>query len=148
MKAKDLMTKSVICIESEMNLMQAWKVLSESKISGAPVKNATQEIVGLISQADIVREALSGQYSHLPKNAFYLGMPFMEPQIFHSTSEALSAVKVGSIMSTELISVSSETEASEIAKLMRSNHIHRVVVIDKGILLGLVSSFDILKLLE
>ncbi len=51
---------------------------------------------------------------------------------------------VSSIMTKRVISVSSDTEIDEVAKLMCENKIKRVPVIDNGKLLGLVRITDIL----
>ena len=53
-KAKDVMTRDVICVQPTTSVLQLSQLFIENNISGAPVIDDTQKIVGFVSQTDIV----------------------------------------------------------------------------------------------
>ena len=51
------------------------------------------------------------------------------------------------VMTAELVTVTSETPIADVAQTMRGQHIHRVLVVDAGELVGVITSFDLLRAL-
>ena len=67
--------------------------------------------------------------------------------------DRLVEITVADVMTTETIAVAPEAPISEVARLIRKNHIHRVLVVlpgeDGGAeIAGLISLFDLVRLLE
>ena len=60
-------------------------------------------------------------------------------------AEKQADVMVRDIMSKAVITASSTTPIAELAEIMYSRHIHRIVIVDEGRLAGIVSTLDILK---
>lgn len=58
-KIKEIMTKNPVTVPFDYTLEETAQVLSENKISGAPVVNHNGEIVGTITQSDIFRALVS-----------------------------------------------------------------------------------------
>ena len=67
------------------------------------------------------------------------------PQDFQ---DRLEQVTVADVMQPSVVTVTEDTSVPEIAKLMRSNGIHRVIVVRGDVLVGLVSALDLVGLLE
>jgi CBS domain-containing protein len=49
------------------------------------------------------------------------------------------------VMSAEVRSVAPDTSVTEAAKAMVEHQIHHLVVVDRGVVVGMVSSFDLLR---
>src|SRR5689334_2580445 len=60
MRAKDIMSSDVVCIDSGNSVFDAAEVLLGARISAAPVVNDKGAIVGILSEADLVRRAEIG----------------------------------------------------------------------------------------
>jgi len=60
--AQDYMTRSVVTLAPEMNLLDAVEVLLDRRISGAPVVDSTGNLVGILSEQDCLRAALGATY--------------------------------------------------------------------------------------
>lgn len=60
--ARDYMTRSVVTLTPEMNLLDAVEVLLDRRISGAPVVDSTGNLVGILSEQDCLRAALGATY--------------------------------------------------------------------------------------
>ena len=113
MIARDIMTRKVYTIRSDASAQEAAQLLDQHRISGLPVVDESNDIIGIVTEADII--------SKVDKEG----------------------LRVSDIMSTEVISVNEETPASEIALLLTERKIKRVPVVQDGKLVGIVSRADI-----
>jgi predicted transcriptional regulator len=113
MIARDIMTRKVCTIQPDASAQEAAQLLDEKRISGLPVVNANNQIIGIITEADII--------SKVDK----------------------AGLLVADIMSHEIISVSEETPVGEIALLLTERKIKRVPVVQDDKLVGIVSRADI-----
>ena len=115
MIARDIMTSNVYTIRPEASAQDAAQLLSQKRISGLPVVNPDGRIIGIVTEADIISKV---------------------------NREGLL---VADIMSHEVIAVEEETSVSEIASLLANRRIKRVPVVEKGMLVGIVSRADIVN---
>ncbi len=114
------MTKAPIdTIESQLTVADAAKAMSE-KDRGCLVVVNDGNPVGIITERDMIRRVIAKN-----KNPI--------------------ATKVVDIMSMPLISTGSETKISDVAKLLQKNGIRRMVVIDNGKIVGMLSATDIVR---
>lgn len=147
--AKDIMTKNVVTIHFETSLQEALETLSDERISGAPVVDETGKPVGVISLTDLVNY----EVNKAPKGMSNYYTEADDPEDVQRVEEhaeledVLSTVPVSRAMTPVVVSVKPGAAVPEIAGIMARQRIHRVLVIDKGKIAGLVSSMDLLKAL-
>lgn len=116
----DLMTKSVVTLTEVETLAQAADTLSNLAVSGAPVCDANEKVVGVFSKSDLVNRLVDGR---LDTNA-----------------------TVGAHMTRITVALRPTDTILRAAEVMAEKMIHRVVVVDDdGRLVGIVSPLDILK---
>ena len=115
MIAQDIMTRKVYTIRSDASAQEAAQLLDQHRISGLPVVDEGSDIIGIVTEADII--------SKVDKEG----------------------LRVSDIMSTEVTSVNEETPFSEIALLLTERKIKRVPVVQDGKLVGIVSRADIVN---
>lgn len=147
LKAKDIMQYDVISLTPEMTLFDAAKVLRESDISGAPVVDETKQVIGVISQSDLLRYSIEAEYSSCFQADFYHEVPFLNDVKFFSGS-SMNTSKVNEIMSPYVITASPEDSISEIARSLREHRFHRLIITKENKLAGIISTLDLLKVLE
>jgi CBS domain-containing protein len=147
-KARDIMVKHVHSVSPELNLFDLERDLTSHRITGAPVIERGS-VVGIVSRSDIDRH-LSREESRIAASALFYRAGFEdadepEPQCDPSTAalESMRKTRVREVMTPEVISVSGDDSIGAVAGVMRRRRIHRVLVIENGNLLGLVSSMDI-----
>ena len=148
-KARDIMSTRVHSVSPDLPLIELERQLASHRISGAPVLDGGR-VVGIVSRSDIDRH-LSREGSRVAATAtwFYrAGFDEAEPaepapDPSAAAIESMRKTRVREIMTAEVISVAGEDPISEVAALMRNRRIHRVLVIEDGSLLGLISSLDI-----
>ena len=148
MQVKDLMQSEVTCLKPSTTLAQAWKSFSNKKISGAPVVDHEDKLVGVISQTDLVKEAFSKNHSHYPQNSFFVEFPYWSSVALEGELDDLDMILVSQRMVADVVTVSPTDPISSAAGKMRSLGIHRLIVTDNNSVVGILSSFDLLQVLE
>jgi len=117
--ASDVMVKDVITVTESMPLKDVARMFVEKKITGAPVVNAEGDLVGVISETDIIRKTTS------------IG--------------AWSPSTVGQIMTRPAVTVSPNETLQRVCEMMYNRRIHRVVVAEGARIKGILTTMDILR---
>lgn len=129
---QQLMSHRVITVPVSATVAQAWSLLSRRGIGQAPVLNAAQRLVGLITRADL----LPLQHLDSPE---VLDPLFWQAQVQQS---------VASLMWTPVPSASPDTPVREIAQLLLDLRLPGVPVVDEqGLMQGFLSRSDLLRAL-
>ena len=146
LKAKDIMTRAVITVSPDMEIVHAAKILLENRINGAPVLDETGKLVGILCQSDLI-----AQQKKLPIPSFFTfldglialtSMKQIEKQV-----QKIAAVTVAQAMTPNPVTVQPDTDIEVVAALMVDQNFHTIPVVDAGVLLGIVGKEDILKTL-
>ena len=138
MQVRDVMTKEVISIPKFESIMCAANILSEKNISGLPVVDKGQKVIGIITQADILSMLGVGR-DHTFKDLlkYMLGEPLPERKIGDLD---------GDIMTAPALTIRPEANIAEVVRIMDERKVRRLPVVDeKDILIGIISRADILK---
>lgn len=149
--ASDVMQAPVLTLSPDDSLEAALTLFREARIGGAPVVDPFGRLVGVISVFDLL-----GVVESLSQDAgcslFLRDHPLSWTTEWSFRLEdrgsSLRGVRVGERMSPAAVCVSPATPVTEIAHTMRAAHIHRVIVCADERVLGIVSSFDLLAVLE
>ncbi len=153
MAASDLMHGPALCAAPDETLSHAEKRLAEAHVSGMPVVDHGK-LVGVISQSDLTRypDMIKGWLDYAEERADWIGSSkWGSKQKAEAPSSGqdvnlLKGVKVKDAMVTQVVTCSPETPVSQVAEQMAGRHIHRVVVVDDGSPVGVISSLDFVKL--
>jgi predicted transcriptional regulator len=147
--ARDIMTPELITIRSDMDVRELARLFLEKQISGAPVVDAFGDLVGVISQTDLVYHSLTAGQQPTQDTRFY-EMPRIDgqpiPSGFHI--EEIHAVPVSELMTPIVHAVTEDAELNSIMDLMICEHIHRVVVTRGNKAIGIVSALDVMNSLR
>ncbi len=150
-KIKDMMTKDVITVSPDASIYDCAKLLGEKRISGVPVVDGGGEVVGILSEADIMKLIESQDISInliLPSPLDVLELPVRMKlgldELVKGVKKAASA-RVRDIMMEGVMTISPEEDISKAAKIMADKNVNRLPVMDeKGGLVGIVTRGDII----
>jgi CBS domain-containing protein len=137
-----------------MPLLYVHRLFVQEEIHGAPVVDDDGTLRGVISSSDLLRAVEEEYLGHSSLSAptyFREELPYSGPDWLHSVEDfqdRLSSLTASDVLTTEIIAVGLHTHVSEIAGVMRAQRIHRVFVIDQNELRGIITSLDLLQLLE
>ncbi len=146
MLAREIMSRDVITVSPEEKVDKAARILVENKISGLPVVDANNHVVGIITEKDLIIRA-----SEL-KVPFYVtlfdSIIFLENPIrFNNDVKKYIATQVKDAMTRKVFVVEEDTPVSEIVEIMQKRAINRVPVVRNDKLVGIITRNDILKAL-
>jgi len=137
MKVQDLMTRDVTTVAPATSLRDAAGLLATKGISGLPVVSATGEVVGVLSEADIVVKA-GGEVARNRLLGWLLESDF-------GLEDKIKAATVGDAMSAPPVTISPKRPVHEAARLMVAENVNRLPVVDKGKLTGIITRADIVR---
>jgi CBS domain-containing protein len=143
MKAKDAMVRDVMTVKPDDDVADAIKLLVEHDISALPVVDDDGVVVGVISEADLVRREEIGTGKH---RSWLIEALTPDSTLAEEFAKSHGR-RVSELMSTEVISASEDTPLSEIAAILEKNRIKRVPILRKGKLVGIVSRSNLIQLL-
>ena len=118
-KISDVMTKKVMSVDLNTSVRSCAKSMAKNGVSCAVITQANAPI-GIVTERDLVSKVLADAID--PNN-----------------------VLVRDVMSTPLITVAPEATVSEASGMMAEYRIRRLVVLDKGSLVGIVTTGDIAR---
>ena len=150
--AKDLMQEQVVCVGPDTPLINVYRPFVEEEINGAPVVDETGALMGVISSSDLLRVVEEEEQQAENEASYFQEEEAARGMVWSRTEAAfqsrLSRSTVQQAMTPAIVSVSPDTPLAEIARQMRSDRVHRVLVTDGDKLCGIISSFDLIRLLE
>jgi len=139
MLVKEIMSTAVKTATPDTPIREVAVTMCFNKISGLPVVGADQEIVGMISEKDI----LWGMFPNLQEIISSSGAVDFE-QLERDYKDVLNQ-KVSSLMTTRVFTVEPDMPVLKAASIMFRNRIRRIPVADNGRLVGIVSVGDVHK---
>ena len=149
--ASDIMQTQVVTVSPSDPLHTVQRLFFEEEVHGAPVVDETSRVRGMISSMDLIRAVMEGSDSSTGvdfTDAFeQLGRPPWDAAS-DEFQDRLGEAVVADAMTESIVTVDPTTPIPEVALLLRQNRIHRVLVVKGDNLLGIISSFDLIRLLE
>jgi len=141
MKAKEIMTKEVVSIKPEDNVKEALAFLFKMRISGLPVIDVQGRLVGMFTEKDILRQILP---SYLEKVGRFVYEE--NPKSIKKKFQDLVNLSISQLMRKDVITIDSDTSLCEVARVMLTQKIRRIPVLDKEKkVVGIVSREDVVR---
>jgi CBS-domain-containing membrane protein len=143
MKAEDVMVSTVITVGVDANIGEVAAILLNNHISAAPVIDEKGELVGIVSEGDLMRRPEIGTTK---RHSWWLELISNK---WASATEYIKSHsrKVADVMTRDLITAKPDTPLGDIAGLLERNQIKRVPIVEGGKLVGIVSRANILQAL-
>jgi CBS domain-containing protein len=150
-QARELMEEHVVSVSPETPLLDVHRLFAEEQIGAAPVVD-DEQVIGVITTGDLVR-ALDEERDTVAMDASYLWdvLPYSSPDwenVPEDLQNRLQQLRASDAMTEGVVSVSPEDSASEVAQTMRAHRVHHVFVVEDGGLRGVISSYDLLRIVE
>ena len=144
--AKDIMTKEVIVAQEDFLVKDLAKILAENRISGVPVINDEGEVIGVVTENDLIDQT---KKVHIPTVVTILdSILYLEnPARLAKDLAKMAGARVGEICSRNFIKVDKETPLDEIATIMSEKKVHTLPVMEEKKLVGIIGKSDIIRTL-
>jgi CBS domain-containing protein len=149
MRAADVMTTEVITISPDASVLELAKLLSDRGISGVPVVDADNRMLGIVSEGDLLHRAEIGTDRRPERRrSWWLEMVATE----RDEAAARDYIKahgrlVRDIMTKDVITVTETTELADVASLLEQKNIKRVPVMRDAKVVGIISRANLVRAL-
>jgi acetoin utilization protein AcuB len=128
---RENMRDHVITITPDVTVKEAAKLIMDKRITGAPVtKNG--KLLGVVSRKDLIRTLAENRET---------GGALAAKELL-----ALESTPVTEIMTKDPVSISPHDKVENAARLMYQTPASRVMVVDDGLLVGIITASDIIRI--
>ena len=157
-RARDLMRTQVVTLTPDASIREAVQTLQDDHLGGVPVVDESEKVVGFLSLADIARiEHLQGDRVAEERGDRQLANPVgdaleeesQDDEEFGSrddySPEMLGRETVGQWMTRGVVTIPPSASLKEVCATMVRESVHRLVVLERGRLAGIISTMDVVR---
>jgi CBS domain-containing protein len=138
MRVEQVMSREVLTVAPETPLKDVAGMLSRHRISGLPVCDANGRVLGVISEADILRK----EQGRTPEGSDLFAWLFERD---NEAAAKIAARTAGEAMTSPAVSIEPGRPLSEAARLMIERSINRLPVVANNELVGIVTRADLVR---
>jgi CBS domain-containing protein len=143
-RVEEVMIRDALCLDPQDTLADALVQLVENSLSALPVVDGSGKCLGMLSATDLLR--LERELDERFRDPGELSETSARWLLDRMSSEGLNNRLVRDLMTTQPVFVRESATLAEAARLMLRQRVHRIVVLDeRDVLVGILSTMDILK---
>jgi CBS domain-containing protein len=144
MKARDLMSTKVVTVSPDTPVREIAALMVEKHISGVPVVDKDDSLVGMISEGDLLRRPELGTEKHHRRR--WLSF-FIDAQEDAQEFTKTHAMRAEDVMTKSVSYVGENTSLGDVVSKMEKENVKRLPVLTDGRMVGIVSRVDLLRML-
>lgn len=135
LRCEDIMSRHVVSVSADTPITDAWERLKNNHVKALPVTDADQKLIGIVTRAD-----LAGQ------RAFYQRPAFLRGFEAWLRGDALRALGVGSVMTTEVCTIHVFAPITDLVPIFANHGHHHIPVLDaSGRVTGMITQVDLIS---
>jgi CBS domain-containing protein len=143
MQAKDIMTKGVVCVGVKESIFDAAELMLGAGVSAVAVVNDKGEVVGIVSEADLLRRAEIGT---APKKSWLSRL--LDSEVSAANDFVTThARRVSDVMTKNVVTADEQATLADLVDLIERHGVKRIPIVRAGKLVGVVSRADLLEAL-
>jgi CBS domain-containing protein len=143
MQVRDVMTRTVVSVRANQSIVDAVQLMLQNRISGLPVVDAADKLVGIVTEGDFLRRGETGTERQRPRWLEFLAGPGrLAAEYVHTAGRTVEEV-----MTPDPCTVSEDDSLETVVELMERRHVKRLPVLRQGRLVGIVSRANIMAAL-
>jgi CBS domain-containing protein len=140
MRAADIMTRRVVSIAPDASILNAARFMLQHHISGLPVVDAQNRLVGMVSEGDFLHRGETATQRHHPRWLQFL----LGPGRLAEDYVRASGRKVADIMTRDVVTIGEDTPLDRIVELMERHRVKRLPVVTGDAVVGIVTRANVL----
>lgn len=143
MNAGDIMSLGAATVRPDTAVLAAAQLMLQHGISGLPVIDDEERLVGMVTERDLLRRAETGTEQERPRWLTFL----MDPAARAEDYVRSHGRKVSDVMTHDPESVAPDTPLADVVALMERRGFKRLPVVRDGKVVGIVSRTNFLRVL-
>jgi CBS domain-containing membrane protein len=144
MTVGDIMTREVFALAPDTSLATAARLFARRHITGAPVIDRQARLLGVVTLTDLVDPARD-RTDRIGQARFYRLNDHATSIVWDDEGAVTPDGVVADVMSPFVLSIRPDASVVDAARLMVADDVHRLLVVDGGQMVGIVSSMDVLR---
>jgi CBS domain-containing protein len=140
--ARDLVTAEVVTVSPESRAADIARMIADRGVSTVAVVDQLGALLGIVTESDLIRRL--ADEDEQPRKS-WLASLLEGPNVSAERYARSHAATAGELMTREVVTVHPGERAAHIAHLMEEHNIRRVLVMEQGRLIGLVSRADLVR---
>jgi CBS domain-containing protein len=147
MKVRDIMTTKIVAVGPETSVNDIARLMCENNVSGVPVVDEANKIVGVITELDMI---VRNTRLELPAFVQILdGRIMLEtPGHYEKRLRHMLGTHAQDIMTRDVVCLSPDAEVEDVATLMVKRRVNPVPIVENDVLVGIVSRADIIRMMS
>ncbi len=143
MEARDIMTREVISVPSDMPVKEIARLMRQKGIRGVPVIDGDL-LLGVVTEGDLIDRV---KKIHLPTVVTILdtAIPIAGEHQYQEDLRKAAARTAADIMTTELVVVEENTSMAEVATALSEDHASLLPVMRGDSVVGVISKSDVIR---
>ena len=148
MKVSEIMTKDVISVKRNMSVNEVAKVMGARDISGVPVVDDENRVVGIITELDLIVRNTRLEMPRFIEVLDWGRIPLERPGHAKERLQHMLGTQAADIMTEKVETISPDAPVEDVAELMVKRRFNPVPVVDAdGKLVGIVSRADLVDMM-
>lgn len=149
MNVQDIMTRTVITVTPDTSIQRLAWIMRENQISGLPVVNPQGQLVGVVTERDLIaRHAPAREPNYYPLLWGLIPLRLDNYSRYREQVRHILAVNAEQLMTREVTTVSPEDTLEHVAELMMRPGHNTLPVLENDRLIGIVTRTDLVRMLE
>jgi CBS domain-containing protein len=148
LRARDVMVRGVRSVAPDTPISELAEIFNDEGMSGLPVIDRKSRLVGIVTKTDIARalaEAGVDSMSRAIQPMIGIDEEDDVDVVSNLNGKADLTLTARALMSTGVVTAGEDETAAELAARMLEHGIHRVIIVKGVDVVGIVSSFDLLR---
>ena len=140
MRARSLMSRPVYTVRDDQAVKDAIDLMLKHQISGLPVLDSAGDIVGMITEGDLLRRVELGTEKNRGWQKVLIGAGQLATEYIKSHAQ-----RVGDVMSAPAVVIEPDTAVAEIVDLMEKHRVKRLPVVSGKQIVGIISRSNLIR---
>ena len=147
MKVREIMTTDVVTVRRDASVNDIAKLMSERGITGIPVVDEARHVVGIVTELDMIVRNTRLEMPAFIQILDLARIPLEMPGHYRHRLQHILGARAADIMTEEVATVKPDDEVQDLAELMVKRRFNPVPVVEKDVLVGIVSRADLVRMM-
>jgi CBS domain-containing protein len=147
MLVREIMTTDVITVRRDASVNEMAKLMHERDISGIPVVDESNHVVGIITELDMIVRNTRLELPAFIQVLDLARIPLESPGRYRDRLRHMLGAHASDIMTEQVATIGPDAEVEDLAELMVKRRLNPVPVVENGVLVGIVSRADLIRMM-
>ena len=147
MKVREIMTTDVVTVRRDTSVNDIARLMSEQDISGIPVVDDAHHVIGIVTELDMIVRNTRLEMPAFVQVLDLARIPLERPGHYRDRLRHMLGTRAADLMTETVVTIGPDAEVEALAELMVKRRFNPVPVVENGVLVGIVSRADLIRMM-